>query len=930
MRHGKFFAMWTALLLLMTVILPGPSAFAASEMRLQITFDEGYDAKQGYVGVQINDSGEWISFSKSTEQTVSEEVTALAFRVVANEYYEVNFDNGPLLDYTGGGVAFHAGDAEEKRAALIGEDGYRIESTAGFEEVSLSGIAFRETSAKRTASLSISIEGADLEYWEEDIPSRITLRFPGVEGDIEFGRNNLSWKDGNTPPNATGVSTINPVSVTYDYDGSGEVQIEYVISNASTKITSFKVNKTDYTSFCPQSDEEIFANIEDGARSTKLVAIKVPYAESYEVEIKAEAHDLMGGFGWNCLPEETLDGDSREDCIAHGTLTFIKGEYNGETYNSVSEWNEATAYGAHVFSWHDANRNYSDESEAWGEAAFPKGAKITMKLIPDEGYQLTSLYGDENIEPQEETGVYTITMNGGMNSHLSAIFDQIGDLVSVTADSVKGGSIANVENTYGEGTMKLGVDNAEISGESREGFEAKAREESVEISDYMDIHLDNTIYKASEDADESWDRPVSELTSDATITLELSEDHSGEDLVIIHENGDSYELIEANYNEEENSLTFETRSFSNYALAVRNTSQSNQYKITVDTHEQGTADAPDLMDAGETMIFITVKPNQGYVFDDCQAEGIEEGEEGETYSILYSGWPEIGILIHQMPENDIVFDIHFAEAVTVTWDANGGTTGEVWRDESVYKKGIEMEVSGLYNEEIVCAPEGTEFDGVSVNGIFYGPEDTLVLEEDCVIIYQWKEMDESEEEICYAQMDIGEASKTDDWPEGWDGVLEFVQGETQTVPEEEDVLSMVIPPACKKYGGFEFDGIVYAPGAEFTVPNEEKIVIKIVWLDAHDWDEWEVVTEPTETETGLKRRVCKNNTTHIETEILPKLEKEETSTDPAVSYTPVNTKDDAQQSENNQAGNRLWSIALPLALVILPVLYILRRKVKRA
>ena len=37
----------------------------------------------------------------------------------------------------------------------------------------------------------------------------------------------------------------------------------------------------------------------------------------------------------------------------------------------------------------------------------------------------------------------------------------------------------------------------------------------------------------------------------------------------------------------------------------------------------------------------------------------------------------------------------------------------------------------------------------------------------------------------------------------------------------------------------------------------------------HDWGEWEVVTEPTQFEPGLRQRVCKHDPTHIETEEIP-------------------------------------------------------------
>ena len=192
-----------------------------------------------------------------------------------------------------------------------------------------------------------------------------------------------------------------------------------------------------------------------------------------------------------------------------------------------------------------------------------------MKLIPDEGYQLVSLYGDNNIVPEDEPGVYTITMTGGMNSHLMARFEETENLVKTNAAAVTGGSVSDLENPYAEGTMKLGVDDTEVNAESRSGFETAAEGESAEIREYLDIHLDNTIYKATANADEAWDRPVSELENPAQITLELADDYSGKELVVIHEHEGNYEVLPAAYDSATGALTFETDSFSNYAIAEK-------------------------------------------------------------------------------------------------------------------------------------------------------------------------------------------------------------------------------------------------------------------------------------------------------------------------------------------------------------------------
>jgi hypothetical protein len=40
----------------------------------------------------------------------------------------------------------------------------------------------------------------------------------------------------------------------------------------------------------------------------------------------------------------------------------------------------------------------------------------------------------------------------------------------------------------------------------------------------------------------------------------------------------------------------------------------------------------------------------------------------------------------------------------------------------------------------------------------------------------------------------------------------------------------------------------------------------------HDWGEWIVVKQATVSEEGLMRRVCRNDDSHVEEEIIPKLQ----------------------------------------------------------
>ncbi len=562
-----------AVLLIAAGFSPAAQVRAEDKLELTIGFEDGYSLEQGHVEYKM-DGGDWISVNGNNTLDISG-AESLILKIVAEPGYEVNFDEGPYLADGGPGTAFNAGDMEAEREKLIGDG---VEAVLPSERgISLTGIKFRDVPVSNNGTVSIDITGPELEYWNSDIPSRITFFINTPQEDeeiIQMGRENIEFKgdytiQGEFVQGASGVKTKEPVPIEYDYDGKGEVSFIVKISNASTKITKFLINGRDYKDQCPQTDAEFLDSLW-GPRSVEYSINNVPHADHYDVVIEAKFDELMGGFGWNYLSEETLSGDAREDCIAHGTLSFIEGEYEGMTFKSAAEWN-GYKHGPNkttIFEWKDGLKEYEDERDAWGSAAFPRGAVITFKLIPDEGYQLTSLFGDKDLEPQEEPGVYKITMTGGMNSHLMATFTETEDAVDPQAKAVKGGDVSNLYNPYGEGTMKLNVWDTETNAESEARFTEMASSEGAEIQEYIDINLANTIYKATDDPNEAWDRPVSELEKPATINLELENSYEGKDIIVIHEHDGKCEVIETEF-DGNNTISFETSSFSNYAIATK-------------------------------------------------------------------------------------------------------------------------------------------------------------------------------------------------------------------------------------------------------------------------------------------------------------------------------------------------------------------------
>ncbi len=149
------------------------------------------------------------------------------------------------------------------------------------------------------------------------------------------------------------------------------------------------------------------------------------------------------------------------------------------------------------------------------------------------------------------------------------------------------------------------------------------------------------------------------------------------------------------------------------------------HTITVTTDGNGTVSGPANAEEGAMLVWINITPNAGYIFDSCTATGIEEGDFGTTYCLQYSGWPIVGICINNMPGNDISFIITFAKAVTVTYDANGGTTGFRWSDTMIKRKGQSESFENF--DDLIAPPASKEYDGVKINGVRFGPADFLPL-----------------------------------------------------------------------------------------------------------------------------------------------------------------------------------------------------------
>ena len=212
------------------------------------------------------------------------------------------------------------------------------------------------------------------------------------------------------------------------------------------------------------------------------------------------------------------------------------------------------------------NEVKQDTTKNNGWASILPGYKVILKLKPDYGYQLTSIkINDETLTAKEEESTFEYTMPD-TNVHLSGIFEKVDNKVTADTEKVKEGKIEISESEIDSGSVVLSVSDAALTEEQTAKFKEKT--EGYEISKFLGISLDKVVYKGTKN--DVWSKKLNDLKNKATITLKLEEKINGNEIKIIHEKSDgTFEIIPADYNASENTITFKTSSFSNYAIASK-------------------------------------------------------------------------------------------------------------------------------------------------------------------------------------------------------------------------------------------------------------------------------------------------------------------------------------------------------------------------
>lgn len=191
-----------------------------------------------------------------------------------------------------------------------------------------------------------------------------------------------------------------------------------------------------------------------------------------------------------------------------------------------------------------------------------EGDSVTVKLIPDYGYQVVgaTLNGGATLSPDgNNISQFTFTMPN-TNVHFKGVFRKTEDLIENNVSSVVSKtSFTGKDVATTGGTAKMKLNNASPSDTSAVSKEI----DTTKTVQAINIEMEQLFYKNNANA--MWTTPKTELPSEATVALTVTEDPSV-GYAVLREHDGKIEEIPANYDAGSNTITFKSAKYSTYTL----------------------------------------------------------------------------------------------------------------------------------------------------------------------------------------------------------------------------------------------------------------------------------------------------------------------------------------------------------------------------
>lgn len=234
--------------------------------------------------------------------------------------------------------------------------------------------------------------------------------------------------------------------------------------------------------------------------------------------------------------DDTYGEDGR---IEHGTAEIIK--INGQDVSQMTFSNFAN--------------NPGDKSG--GHLAVKRDDVVTIKLIPDYGYQLSgaSING-VTLAPQAEVSTFTFTMPD-TNVHFKGIFTQTQDEIKTSGTKVSSASVENGANAAPSGNLRLTVEDSDANTTN-----ALAQVENAVSAEAVNLTLDQIVSKGD---GTNWENPVTQFDQPVKMKLQVADYDTAAGYEVVREHNGNLTNLPASVLED-GTLTFETNQFSTYFI----------------------------------------------------------------------------------------------------------------------------------------------------------------------------------------------------------------------------------------------------------------------------------------------------------------------------------------------------------------------------
>ena len=405
--------------------------------------------------------------------------------------------------------------------------------------------------------------------------------------------------------NVPETTTINDFAYFYDANDNEKVIISFGALFLKKYVGKVVVNNEEFVIYDESRPPE--ENLIDYNNRTdwlnhyrgQMVGFDVEVAKADHYDIVADLVDMdrvyIGNFLWTDNPDEEFIKDEQgniindengqpiinDEFIGHSRLELLEVNYQIDlNCDGTIDNNEKFTLTENDLLDQEHLPQYI-EYDPYGRdghtrsLVVPENAICKMRITPKYGYQVTEFgVNGSSLYTGEAISEFDFVIGEG-NFHIGAKVTPVDDVVSSSTDKVKSGTIKIGANEIDSGTVVLSVDDVNLNDDKKEGFENAAGD--YEIDSYLDISLDQVFYKGT--SENVWSNAIHELNSEATIKLELDEDLSNKDVIVVHnvDNGDNYDVIEIDeYDPETNTIKFKTDSFSNYAIAVKDKTEEDQ------------------------------------------------------------------------------------------------------------------------------------------------------------------------------------------------------------------------------------------------------------------------------------------------------------------------------------------------------------------